>query len=107
MKKNNLFQKVYSLVRQVPKGKVTTYGDISQALKEHGTSVSPQVVGFALHANSGSDNAPCHRVVNREGRVAPGFAFGGQTIQKQLLESEGVHFIDESHVNLEKYRFVL
>lgn len=105
MKKNNLFQKVYSLVRSVPAGKVTTYGDISKALKSQGSSISAQLVGFALHANSGSDNAPCHRVVNKEGRVAPGFAFGGQTVQRQLLESEGVAFIDETRVDMNKYHF--
>ncbi len=105
MKKNNLFQKVYEILRLVPPGKVTTYGDIAKKLKEQGISVSPQLVGFALHANSSSENAPCHRVVNREGRVAPGFAFGGSTIQRQLLEAEGVTFLDELHVDLGKHRF--
>lgn len=105
MKKNNLFQKVYSLVRLVPEGKVTTYGDVAKKIKEDGVMTSPQMVGFALHANSGSDNAPCHRVVNKDGRVAPGFAFGGQTIQRQLLEAEGISFIDETHIDLSRYRF--
>lgn len=104
MKNSNLFQSVYKILRTVPPGKVTTYGDIAKQLKEEGLTISAQMVGFALHANSSSDNAPCHRVVNKEGRVAPGFAFGGPTIQRKLLEAEGVTFLDEIHVDLVKHR---
>ncbi len=94
------FDKVYKLLRTVPRGKVTTYGAIGKKL-----NMSPRVVGFALHANPDSDNNPCHRVVNREGRLAPGFAFGGTGAQKQLLEQERVEFIDSNHVDLQKYFF--
>lgn len=63
--------------------------------------MSPRTVGQALHLNPYEGKVPCHRVVNRNGRVAPGFAFGGPGIQKKLLESEGIKFKDEMHVKNE------
>lgn len=91
-------EKVYEIVRKVPKGKVTTYGTIARRLH-----MSPRTVGTALHLNPYEGDVPCHRVVNREGRIAPGFAFGGIGAQRKLLESEGVIFKDETHLELEKY----
>ena len=95
-------EKVYQLLQTVPRGKVTTYGEIGRIL-----GMSPRIVGTTLHLNPDQDNIPCHRVVNRDGRVAPGFAFGGPGIQRKLLEAEGIQFIDEKKVDLEKflYRF--
>lgn len=87
------YEKVYTLVRKIPKGKVTTYGAIGKKLH-----MSPRVIGQALHANPYEGDVPCHRVVNRDGRVAPNFAFGGKHIQRKLLEAEGVKFKDELHV---------
>lgn len=75
-----------------------TYGQIASIIH-----TTPRVVGFALHANKTPDTVPCHRVVNREGRVAPGYAFGGREIQKKLLEAEGVAFKDLLHVDLSHY----
>lgn len=92
------FEKVYKLVQKIPKGRVSTYGLIAKQL-----NMSPRVVGYALHANPDPDNIPCHRVVDRNGRVAPGFAFGGPGIQKKLLEAEGVEFIDDNHVDLTRF----
>lgn len=93
--KNLHYEKVYELVRKIPKGKVTTYGIIGKKLH-----MSPRVVGQALHANPYEGDVPCHRVVNREGRIAPNFAFGGKDIQRKLLESEGVEFKDNLHADL-------
>lgn len=91
-------EKVYKVVRKVPKGKVTTYGAIGKILH-----MSPRTVGTALHLNPYEGEVPCHRVVNRDGRIAPGFAFGGLGAQRKLLEKEGVKFKDENHVDLSKY----
>lgn len=91
-------EKVYSLVRKIPKGKVTTYGTIAQKLQ-----MSPRTVGTALHLNPDNSKTPCHRVVNREGRIAPGFAFGGIGVQRKLLEKEGVKFRDDTHLDLKDY----
>lgn len=86
MSKRQIFKKIYRRVKQIPQGKVATYGMIA---REVGTT--PRVVGFALHANQ-DRRLPCHRVVNREGRLAPGYVFGGLTSQKQRLMAEGVRF---------------
>ncbi len=96
------FEKVYKLVQKIPRGKVTTYGTIGKRL-----NMSPRVVGHALHLNPDSSLTPCHRVVDRTGRVAPGYAFGGPGIQKKLLEQEGILFKDEFHVALKETLFVL
>ncbi len=96
----NTFEKVYEIVRKVPQGKVTTYGVIA---KKIGLS-NPRVVGFALHVNKESFNVPCHRVVTKEGRLAPNFAFGGAERQKKILESEGVTFKNDL-VDLSKHLF--
>lgn len=94
---NNFFDKVYKLVTKIPKGKVTTYGEIAKAL---GTR-DVRLVGFALHANKDL-SVPCHRVVNKDGRLAPGYAFGGQDVQREKLTKEGVIFKDQMHVDLKK-----
>lgn len=92
---NQNYEKVYDLVRKIPKGKVTTYGMLGKKLH-----MSPRVIGQALHANPYEGDVPCHRVVNREGRIAPNFAFGGRDIQRKLLEAEGITFSDETHADL-------
>lgn len=92
------FDKVYELVRKIPKGRVTTYGAIAKKL-----NMSPRTVGYALHLNPAGAKTPCHRVVNHKGRIAPGFAFGGPGIQKKLLEEEEIEFKDQQHLSLKKY----
>ena len=94
------FQAIYKAVAKIPRGKVSTYGTIA---KEIGIN-NPRVVGYALHVNKDPDNIPCHRVVSKFGKLAPGYAFGGPTIQKQLLEQEGISFLD-SGVDLNKHFF--
>lgn len=95
----NLNERVWEAVKKVPKGKVTTYGEIARIL---GNPRMARQVGWALHANQSAE-VPCHRVVNREGRLAPNFAFDGAKEQKRRLEVEGVEFVDEMHVNLPKH----
>ena len=92
MKKSEIYKAVYEVVQQIPKGKVATYGDIAWLA---GNSKMARLVGNALHENPKPGEIPCHRVVNREGRMAPGFAFGGPGRQRELLEAEGVVFKGE------------
>lgn len=82
------YERIYNLVKQIPIGKVSTYGDISKSLGIN----SPRVVGQALHNNPDPSTIPCHRVVNSKGMVAKSFAFGGPLKQIELLKSEGVQF---------------
>ncbi|MCL2598869.1 MAG: MGMT family protein [Firmicutes bacterium] len=98
--KSLFFEKVYDAVLQVPFGKVVTYGDIANFLRCPKMS---RQVGFALHANPHFGVVPCHRVVNRFGGVALGFAFGGGSTQKEMLQAEGVVFEGDA-LDLQKYR---
>lgn len=102
MKEKSTFELVYETVRQIPKGKVATYGDIAVRI---GNPRLSRVVGYALHVNPEPGVIPCHRVVNRFGEVSKAFAFGGENKQHILLEQEGVEFDDEGRVILEKYRW--
>lgn len=96
----NFFSRVYALVRQIPEGRVTTYGQIARAL---GTRDARRV-GHALHANR-DENTPCHRVVTKDGQLSESYAFGGSFEQYAKLKSEGVTFIDRTHVNLSRHLF--
>ena len=96
----NTFEKIYEVVKSIPEGKVATYGQVALLA---GNPRWARVVGYALHVNPEPGTIPCHRVVNREGKVAPGFAFGGEGIQRQLLESEGIVFEPNGRIDLEKY----
>ena len=87
----NTFDKIYEVVRQIPYGKVATYGQVAAIA---GIPRMSRVVGYALHVNPDPDSIPCFRVVNRFGEPSSAFAFGGKNMQIMLLENEGVSFID-------------
>lgn len=91
--------KVYDFLKTIPKGKVTTYGQIAAHL---GNPKLARVVGNILHQNPDPANIPCHRVVNARGEVAANFAFGGAEVQRRLLEEEGVVFGGDGRVKLGK-----
>ena len=93
------YNKVYEIVKQIPKGKVATYGMIALL---SGSPKASRAVGYALHSNPMPGIIPCHRVVNRFGHLAESFAFGGIGEQAKLLRAEGVEVINDN-VNLEKY----
>ena len=82
------------LVKKIPKGKVMTYGQIAQKL---GRPKAARAIGNILHQNISSE-IPCHRVVNKEGRIAFNFARGGADKQRELLIKEGIKFKDKLHV---------
>jgi methylated-DNA-protein-cysteine methyltransferase-like protein len=94
------FDEVYQLLKTIPYGKVTTYGDIAKAL---GRPRSSRIVGYALHVNPDPQNIPCYKVVNREGFLTPAFAFGGEDAQRAMLEGEGIEVVN-GKVDLDKYR---
>ena len=70
----NTFEKIYAVVRRIPRGRVATYGLVAALA---GNPRWSQVVGYALHVNPDPENIPCYRVVNRFGELSPSFAFGG------------------------------
>ena len=94
------FEKVYAAVRLIPEGSVASYGQIAAAI---GNKRLSRVVGYALHVNPEPGIIPCHRVVTKEGRISPAFAFGGENQQIALLEAEGVEFIDAAHVDMKRF----
>ena len=99
------FERVYEYLKTVPKGRVVTYGQIALAL---GMPRMSRQVGYALHVNPEPGVIPCHRVVNRFGRLAPAFAFGGVGVQRALLEAEGIQVKEENgeyFVDLKKYQY--
>ncbi len=91
-------QQVYELVKRIPRGKVLTYGIIATKV---GKPRWARQVGWALHQNN-SSKVPCHRIVDRNGRLAPNFAFDGAIEQRKRLEVEKVEFKDEMHVDMER-----
>ncbi len=96
----NTYEKIYEIVKSIPRGKVATYGQVATIA---GNPRMARVVGYALHQNPLPGVIPCHRVVNRFGKCAPGFAFGGPNIQQQMLENEGVTFSSEGTIDLQVY----
>ena len=99
----NTFEKIYEEVKKIPRGKVATYGQIALMA---GNPRWSQIVGYALHVNPQPGVIPCHRVVRKDGRVAQSFAFGGENAQRDMLKNEGVIFIDELTVDMEKCIYI-
>lgn len=96
----SVFEKIYDIVRQIPPGRVATYGQIACLA---GNPRWSRVVGYALHVNPFPDEIPCFRVVNRFGETSGSFAFGGPDEQRRLLELDGVKFNEDGRVDLDKY----
>ena len=100
-KEKNTFEKIYDVVKQIPKGQVATYGQIAALA---GNRRWARVVGYALHVNPDEAHIPCYRVVTKDGNVSAAFAFGGANRQVELLKAEGVEFSD-GHVVMKKYQW--
>lgn len=87
----NFFERVYAVARQIPYGKVTSYGAIAKVL---GTARSARMVGWAMNAAHNLEDVPAHRVVNRKGLLTGKHHFEGINLMQQLLENEGIIVID-------------
>lgn len=97
MTDENFFEKVYAIARQIPPGRVTTYGAIAEAL---GTKGSARIVGYAMNgAGTVVPPVPAHRVVNRVGLLTGRKAFQGESLMAELLRSEGVEVINDRVLN--------
>jgi methylated-DNA-protein-cysteine methyltransferase-like protein len=95
-------ERVFQIVMQIPFGKVTTYGHIASAL---GSRRSSRMVGYALNSVKDRITIPCHRVINRNGELSGKLHFATPTLMRELLEAEGVEFVDEV-VNLSKHLWI-
>ena len=86
----NFFEKVYQVAKQIPYGRVTSYGAIAKYL---GAARSARMVGYAMNGSHNKD-VPAHRVVNRKGLLTGKHHFDGTNLMQQLLESEGIKVKD-------------
>ena len=100
---SDFFKKVYAIVRQIPYGKVTTYGAIAKAL---GAAKSARTVGYAMNASHQYEDVPAHRVVNRNGVLTGKHHFPGTHVMQQMLEAEGVKIKDDQIIDFEKHLWI-
>ena len=95
----NFYDNVYDVARQIPVGRVTSYGAIANYL---GTKGSSRMVGYAMQAcGPAQPPVPAHRVVNRQGLLTAKFHFGGDRMQ-QMLEAEGVKVVNDQVQDFDK-----
>lgn len=94
-------ERVYSIVRRIPRGRVMTYGQIAELLGEGYTA---RTVGFAMH--SSPDGTPWHRVINAQGATSTGRLVLPHDKQQRLLEQEGVVFNQSNRCDLQTYLFI-
>ncbi len=99
-KNENFFERVYEVARQIPYGKVTSYGAIAKVI---GAARSARMVGWAMNASHKLEDVPAHRVVNRNGLLTGKHHFDGTNLMQQLLESEGIDVIDNQIIDFEKH----
>ena len=92
-------KRIYEAVKKIPKGCVATYGKVAEMA---GNPRMSRAVGNALHKNPDPEHIPSYRVVNSKGELAGAFAFGGENVQKKLLEADGIEVIN-GKVDLKKY----
>jgi methylated-DNA-protein-cysteine methyltransferase-like protein len=98
----DFFERVWQVVEQIPRGRVTTYGHIAAAL---GARSSSRMVGFAMNASHDKPWIPAHRVVNRNGELTGKMHFATPTLMRELLEAEDIVFIDD-HVDMSAHLWV-
>jgi len=97
------YDSIYAMVRQIPVGKVATYGQIAELAGLYGKA---RLVGYALFRVDIQDDIPWHRVINAKGEISYSFQRqGGDYLQKVLLEEEGIEFTSNSKIDLNRYRW--
>ena len=100
MSKKFSFEEVYKVVKQIPYGKVTTYGAIANYL---GSGKSARTVGWAMNSSHQYNDIPAHRVVNRNGCLTGKHHFNGTNLMKQLLENEGMVIRNDQIVDFKSF----
>jgi methylated-DNA-protein-cysteine methyltransferase-like protein len=94
-------ERVYEIVRTIPRGRVMTYGQLAEIL---GEGYTPRTVGFVMHASG--DPTPWHRVINAQGACSTGRVVLPHDKQQRMLEAEGVVFNERGRCDLEKYLWI-
>jgi methylated-DNA-protein-cysteine methyltransferase related protein len=101
---SELYQKIYEIVADIPEGKVATYGQIAWMAGRPG---APRIVGYAMRMVPFELKLPCHRVVNKAGKMAPDHVFGGEQLQRTILEQEGVTFLSNGCIDMKKCQWMM
>ena len=91
-----LFEQIYGIVKQIPKGQVASYGQIARMA---GMPRGARIVGYAMSA-CGDSTVPCHRVVDVKGNTKKAFDVFSIGTQRMLLEAEGVAFLPDGRVDM-------
>lgn len=97
---SGFFQKVYEVCKQIPEGRVTSYGAIAKYL---GAAKSARMVGWAMNSSKNIEDVPAHRVVNRNGMLTGKSHFGGSDAMQQLLQNEGIEVKELQIIDFERY----
>lgn len=95
----SFYQRVIAIIKSIPKGQVTTYGQIA---KHAGNPQSARQVAYILHSSSHKENLPWHRVINSKGCIALRHKYGYK-LQRQLLEDEGISLDEKGCIDLKRY----
>jgi len=98
---DSAYERIYEVVRKIPRGKVATYGQIARIVDR----CTPRMVGYAMAALRGRTDVPWQRVINARGEISPRAAGDGALRQRRLLEKEGIRFNPGGRVNLRKFRW--
>lgn len=97
------YDAIYAIVRQIPKGKVATYGQVAELASLPGQA---RLVGYALYRVDEQSDVPWHRVINAKGEISESpFRYGSDHLQRSLLEQEGIQFTPKGKINLREYRW--
>jgi methylated-DNA-protein-cysteine methyltransferase-like protein len=99
---SSTYQRIYQVVRRIPRGRVATYGQVAQLAGFRGHA---RQVGYALHALPGEDRVPWQRVVNARGEISLRASSGNDRLQRMILEEEGVRFDRAGRIDLHRYRW--
>lgn len=100
-REDDWIEKIYGMVRRIPKGKVTNYGALADAI---GSRLTSRMVGWAMNkAHTVKPSVPAHRVVNRDGILTGKHHFASPTLMQELLEAEGLTIIDDQVVDFKQH----
>ena len=98
-KSTRLYQRVYAVVRQIPYGRVATYGQIAGIVE----GCTARMVGYAMSATPWGSDVPWQRVINSEGKISPRSSGHGSILQRELLEEEGVRFDRHQRIDFAQF----
>lgn len=97
-----LYERIYAVVRRIPRGSVATYGQIAALA---GIPFHARQVGYALHSAPSGVSIPWHRVINAQGRISTRAGSGGDLVQRALLEKEGITFDSTGRARLDVFQW--